>query len=92
MGLGESSKAIQDIKVHMEMLCTDEMRAHACASAAEHDLQFQIFRILGGYEELLQERKTMLTEEQALKLLKHFWPMGDDESRLKAVQKAREEI
>lgn len=85
----ENQFTVDSIEVHMEMLCTDEIRAHAFAST-EHDLQFQIFRLLGGYHDLLQERKKLLTEEQVLKLLKHFWPMGNDEDRLKAIAKIKE--
>lgn len=42
-----------DISIHMQMLCTDDMRADACADAKAHDLPFQVFRILGGYSEAL---------------------------------------
>jgi len=58
-------KIVKDIKIHMEMLCTDEIRRHACAST-DHDLQFQIFRILGGYDELLQERKNLRQESKPI--------------------------
>ena len=47
----------QDVKAHFENLCTDRMRAHAGADVS-HDLDVQVFRILGGYQEALDERDT----------------------------------
>jgi len=49
-------KFYENIQTHMEVLCTPEMREHACASV-EHDLDFQIYRILVGYAEALEELK-----------------------------------
>lgn len=44
----------ESIVTHMDILCTDEIRKHAYCSK-EHDLDFQIFRILTGYDEALNE-------------------------------------
>lgn len=43
-----------NIKFHIDMMVTDEMRKHAYCST-EHDLDFQIFRLLSGYELALDE-------------------------------------
>lgn len=42
----------EQIAIHIEMLLDDEMRAHAYADKT-HELEFQIFRVLGGYREAL---------------------------------------
>ncbi len=47
-------KFYNDVHIHFEMLCTEEIRAHACADIS-HDLAFQVFRVLGGYLEALEE-------------------------------------
>jgi len=47
-------KFYENIACHAEMMVTPEMRKHACAST-EHDLDFQIFRLLSGYSEALEE-------------------------------------
>lgn len=60
-------RELDNIKIHMGMLCTDEIRAHACASATEHDLNFQIFRILGGYDEALKTIAAMQRQIDQLK-------------------------
>jgi hypothetical protein len=48
-------KFYKDIETHVEMLVTPEMRQHAYADAKEHDLSFQIFRLLSGYSACFQE-------------------------------------
>jgi len=48
-------KFYENIQNHVEMLVTTEMRAHAYADAKAHDLSFQIFRLLSGYDQALQE-------------------------------------
>lgn len=48
-------KFYNDVKIHFEMLCTDRMRRHAYADPVAHDLAFQVFRILSGYEQALEE-------------------------------------
>jgi hypothetical protein len=48
-------KFYNDVKIHFEMLCTDEIRAHAYADVT-HDLAFQVFRVLGGYGKALEEK------------------------------------
>ena len=50
-------KFYENVQTHIEMLVTPEMRAHACADANAHDLSFQIFRLLNGYDQALQELK-----------------------------------
>jgi hypothetical protein len=50
-------KFYEDIQTHVEMLVTPEMRAHAYADANAHGLSFQIFRLLNGYDQALQELK-----------------------------------
>jgi hypothetical protein len=50
-------KVYENIQIHVEMLVTPEMRAHACADANAHDLSFQIFRLLNGYDQALQKLK-----------------------------------
>lgn len=47
-------KFYEDISIHVEMMVTPEMRKHAYAST-EHELDFQIFRLLSGYGEALEE-------------------------------------
>ena len=39
----------RDIAIHVEMMVTDQMREHAGAHPTEHDLAFQVYRLLGGY-------------------------------------------
>jgi hypothetical protein len=53
----EYEKFYKDVQIHFEMLCTDEIRAHAYADIS-HDLAFQIFRVLGGYRQALEELAT----------------------------------
>ena len=48
-------KFYEDISIHVEMMVTPEMRMHACADPVHHDLSFQIFRLLSGYSEALEE-------------------------------------
>jgi hypothetical protein len=51
----QSQKDLQkfhrDIAIHAEMLVTEDMRQHACADPVEHDLAFQVYRLLQGYGE-----------------------------------------
>ena len=46
----------EQVAIHVEMLLDDEMRAHAYADKS-HELEFQVFRVLGGYREALDEIK-----------------------------------
>ena len=46
--------AMENIKKHFEMLCSYEMRAHGFV-AHEHSIDFQVFRVLCGYQEALDE-------------------------------------
>lgn len=49
---------IEDIAIHVDTLSTDEMRKHACTGPeGDHDLPFQIFRYLVGYDEALTEAR-----------------------------------
>jgi hypothetical protein len=45
----------KSIATHVSEMVTKEMREHACADAKDHDLEFQIFRLLSGYDEALEE-------------------------------------
>ena len=45
----------ENVKAHFENFCTDRMRGHAAADVS-HDLDVQVFRIFGGYQEALDER------------------------------------
>lgn len=57
----------ENVKTHFEELCTEEIRIHACADAT-HNLDFQIFRILSGYQSALDE----LSNLRNLKEKKHI--------------------
>ena len=48
---------VKDIEIHMDMLCGDNMREHAVIDRKHHTLPFQIFRLLGGYNEALEKLK-----------------------------------
>jgi hypothetical protein len=52
-------KFYEDISIHVEMMVTPEMRMHACADPVHHNLSFQIFRLLSGYGEALEELKKL---------------------------------
>lgn len=45
----------KDIECHIDMMVSPEMRMHACADPVQHDLAFQVFRLLSGYGEALEE-------------------------------------
>jgi hypothetical protein len=51
-------KFYNDVKTDIEMMVTDDMRAYAYADIT-HDLSFQIFRLLSGYEKALEELKKL---------------------------------
>lgn len=51
------NKELENIKVHMDMLLTDDICEDAVISKKDHDLHFQIFRLLTGYGELLEKIK-----------------------------------
>lgn len=59
------------IRIHVEMLVDERMRAHAYADVT-HDLHFQVFRLITGYEEALNQ----LAEEQLEK--KHLYEKYKD--------------
>ncbi len=44
----------ENVKIHMEMMVTPEMRHHGYV-CTDHDLDFQIFRLLSGYSKALEE-------------------------------------
>ena len=50
-----------DILTHVVMMVTTEMRIHACADPTHHDLSFQIFRLLNGYDKALEELNNVRT-------------------------------
>ena len=58
-----------NVKTHFENLCTDRMRAHAAADVS-HDLDVQVFRILGGYQEALDERDALAARGTESELLR----------------------
>ena len=58
----------ENVKTHVENLCTDRMRTHAGADVS-HDLDVQVFRILGGYEEALKERDTLAARNTTLEAI-----------------------
>lgn len=49
--------AMSNIKIHLEHLCSEEMREHGYVSH-EHTIDFQVFRVLCGYQEALDELAT----------------------------------
>ena len=49
-------KFFENVQVHFEMLCTERMRKHAFADKT-HDLDFQVFRVLSGYEKAIDEKE-----------------------------------
>lgn len=61
-----SAEFENNIKIHFEMLCTPEIRAHAFASE-EHDLDFQVFRVLSGYSMALAEIEKLGQEVKDLR-------------------------
>ena len=46
----------ENVATHVEVLVTEEMRRDAYTST-EHDLSFQVYRLLVGYEETLAQRQ-----------------------------------
>jgi hypothetical protein len=48
-------KELESIQIHMDMLLTDRICEHAVISTKDHDMPFQIFRLLSGYEEALEQ-------------------------------------
>jgi uncharacterized protein YjaG (DUF416 family) len=49
---------LENLKTHMEMLLTDEMRSHRTVSE-DYDLHFQVYRVLSGYHDALEEIKKL---------------------------------
>lgn len=82
-----------NIACHVEMMVTPEIRKHAYASE-EHDLDFQIFRILSGYSKAIEERDKLFA---ALKGMESIWKSvcstnGWDENHLIEYRNARAAI
>jgi len=50
----EYAEEAKNIEVHIDMMVDDTMRAAAFCSV-EHDLHFQVFRLIQGYREALEE-------------------------------------
>ena len=51
--------ALEQIKVHLEMMVTPQMKKHAMTGPeGDHDLPFQVYRYLLGYDEALEELNT----------------------------------
>jgi hypothetical protein len=53
------NKQIENIRVHLAELLSDEISEHACIDRKEHSIDFQVFRLLTGYEEALQKIKIL---------------------------------
>lgn len=51
-------KFYENIVIYMDAFCTDEIRKHA-SCPEKCDLDFQIFRLLGGYREALYKIKEL---------------------------------
>lgn len=69
---------IKDIAIHVNMVATPEMNKHAMTGPeGDHDLPFQIFRYLTGYDEALTEIRRL---RDALEKIKHLvtYPNGID--------------
>ena len=52
---------LENIRIHLDMLCSDELRKHGFISH-EHETDFQVFRALCGYNELMDEHKMLVKE------------------------------
>jgi hypothetical protein len=50
------SSTLTNIKVHFDKLCSEDIRVHGFISP-DHDIDFQVFRLLCGYKELLDWQK-----------------------------------
>ncbi len=61
-------KFYNDIKIHVEMMVDDRMRAYACADANHHELSFQIFRLLSGYSDALDEIEDLKGKSNVLNI------------------------
>jgi hypothetical protein len=59
----------ENVKTHVENLCTDRMRSHAAADVS-HDLDVQVFRVLGGYDKALDERDALAARSAESELLR----------------------
>lgn len=57
-------KFYEEISIHVEMMATERMRAHAFADAKYHDLSFQILRFLSGYNKALEELEELKGKEK----------------------------
>lgn len=54
----EMTRVLQNIEIHFEQLCTEDLCAHGFISE-EHDLDFKVFRVLCGYAEALEENAAL---------------------------------
>lgn len=63
--MNDYKRFFNNIKIHVEMLVDDRMRTHAYASTT-HDLDFQIFRIITGYDEALDKIDQLEKDKQEL--------------------------
>ena len=78
---------IKDIEVHMDMLCDTVMRNDACVDKDAHTLPFQIFRILGGYNDALERLKRLDWFERAQFVIGYNKDNGEFEAVAKNSQK-----
>jgi Ni,Fe-hydrogenase III large subunit len=47
-------KELESIKTHIDYLVNDKMRQHAKADRHSHSIDFQVYRLLVGYNEALE--------------------------------------
>ena len=68
----ERDEAAQ-IAVHVEVMATEQMRKHACTGhEGDHDLPFQVFRYLSGYDEALTEIQALRERVEKLEEAHRF--------------------
>jgi len=75
---------IKDIETHVSMLATARMKKHAMTgSEGDHDLSFQIFRYLSGYDDALNDLERLQQEIvdikesmiEPLSMLETYWEL-----------------
>ena len=59
---------IEQVAIHVDMMSTERMRKHACTGPeGDHDLPFQVFRYLSGYDEALGELQVLRDENRRMR-------------------------
>jgi len=56
--IAELERIVKNIEIHFEHLCDEDMRQHGYISI-DHDIDFQVFRALCGYREILNEKSKL---------------------------------